>query len=157
MDSRLFKGVKGGGPSLYRLFTPCLAGTSRRDERPPTHFFVKKKFSSIGGADTATQKVSSVFCYAHTSCGGGTPSGQRDDGGGRIPMGAEIPPPAHTDRKLYPSLCRNPSAAQELPRAREGAFFFTKKAYCGNQTLCVAVVRKSVQTQPPLFPPFKSP
>ncbi len=72
-------------------------------------------------------------------------------------MGAEIPPPAHTDRKLYPSLCRNPSAAQELPRAREGAFFFTKKAYCVNQTLCVAEGRKSVQTQPPLFPPLKSP
>ena len=38
-----------------------------------------------------------------------------------------------------------------------GAFFFTKKAYCGNQTVCVAEVRKSVQTQPPLFPPLRSP
>ena len=47
------------------------------------------------------------------------------------------------------------SAAQELPRTQEGAFFFTKKAYCGNQTACVAGGRKSVQTQPPLFPPLK--
>ena len=43
---------------------PYLAGTSRRDDRPPTHFFVKKKFIPIGGAETATQKVPSVFCYA---------------------------------------------------------------------------------------------
>ena len=54
---------------------------------------------------------------------------------------------------LRPELC----AAQEVPRTQEGAFFFTKKAYCVNQTLCVAESRKSVQTQPPLFPPLKSP
>ncbi len=47
---------------------PCLAGTFRREDRPPTHFFVKKKFSSIGGADSTTQKVSSVFCCAHAFC-----------------------------------------------------------------------------------------
>ena len=38
------------------------------------------------------------------------------------------------------------SAPQEVPRTQEGAFFFTKKAYCGNQTDCVAESRKSVQT-----------
>ncbi len=37
-------------------------------------------------------------------------------------------------------------APQELPRTQEGAFFFTKKAYCGNQTVCVTESRKSVQT-----------
>ena len=59
-------------------------------------------------------------------------------------MGTESPS-AHTDRKHYPSLHGNPGAPQELPRRQEGAFFFTKKAYCVNQTACVAVVRKSVQ------------
>ena len=52
-------------------FSPCPAGTPRRDDRPPTHFFVKKKFIPIGGAETATQKVSGVFCYAHAFCGEG--------------------------------------------------------------------------------------
>ena len=42
-------------------------------DRPPTHFFVKKKFIPIGGANTATQKVLSGFCYAHTLCGAGSP------------------------------------------------------------------------------------
>ncbi len=60
LDSRLL----GYGASLYRPVTPCLAGTSRKDAPPPTHFFVKKKFGPIGGAETATQKVPSVFCYA---------------------------------------------------------------------------------------------
>ncbi len=45
-------------------------------------------------------------------------------------------------------------AAQEVPRRQEGAFFFTKKAYCGNQTVCVAESQKSVQTQPH---PFSAP
>ncbi len=44
---------------------------------------------------------------------------------------------------------QRPYAPQEVPRTQEGAFFFTKKAYCGNQTLCVAESRKSVQTHPP--------
>ena len=57
----------GGGdgrkrPSPYLAGTPCLPDTSRRDDRPPTHFFVKKKFIPIGGAETATQKVPSVLC-----------------------------------------------------------------------------------------------
>ena len=60
LDSRLFKGVKGGGgSSLYRLVTSCLAVTSRKDDRPPTHFFVKKKIIPIGGAETTTQTVPS--------------------------------------------------------------------------------------------------
>ena len=58
LDSRLF-GVMGVWD-----FGFCLADTLRRDDRPPTHFFVKKKFIPIGGAETATQKVPSVFCYA---------------------------------------------------------------------------------------------
>ena len=38
------------------------------------------------------------------------------------------------------------SAAQDLSRTQEGAFFFTKKAYCVNRTDCVAGIRESVQT-----------
>ena len=61
-------------------------------------------------------------------------------------MEAEIPSPAHTDRKIWLSLCRNPRAPQEVSRTQEGAFFFTKKAYCVNQSFCVAESGKSVQT-----------
>ena len=63
LDSRLF-GVMRVWDSGF-----CLADTPRKDDRPPTHFFVKKKFSSIGGAETTTQKVPSVLCYAQTLCG----------------------------------------------------------------------------------------
>ena len=63
LDSRLF-GVMGG-----QNFSPCLADTLRRDDRPPTHFSVKKKFSPVCGAETTTQNISSVLCYAHTLCG----------------------------------------------------------------------------------------
>jgi hypothetical protein len=41
-------------------FSFRLADTSRRDDRPPTHFFVKKKW--VGGAESTTQKVSSGLC-----------------------------------------------------------------------------------------------
>ena len=68
LDSRLFKGAEGWGLSLHRLVTSCLAGTFCVVDRPPTHFFVKKKFIPAGGAKTATQGVSSVFCYAHAFC-----------------------------------------------------------------------------------------
>ena len=52
------------------------------------------------------------------------------------------------------ALRRNLGAAQEVPRTQEGAFFFTKKAYCGNQAVCVAEGRKSLQTCPtPFFRP----
>ena len=78
----------------------CLAGTLFVDDRPPTHFFVKKKFSSIGGAENTTQGVSSGFCYAQTFCGGNavgrteSPSqGLPPDGGGRVPFVAQNPSP----------------------------------------------------------------
>ncbi len=105
----LAKGTRPlGFPSFLGLwgrdFGFCPAGSPCVVDRPPTHFFVKKKFSSIGGAATTTQKVSSV------------------------------------------SVTLILSAAQEVPRTQEGAFFFTKKAYCVNQTACVAESRKSVQT-----------
>ena len=164
----------------------CPAGTPRRDDRPPTHFFVKKKFIPTGGAETATQKVPSVFCYARDFlCGAkccathGIPqAGLPSDGGipampptflrnvwERGPVGPEGQRWWKDSDRGAKSLPAEPvsvvvlhlrlSAAQELPRTQEGAFFFTKKAYCGNQTLCVAGGRKSVQTQPPLFPPLK--
>ena len=69
LDSRLFKGAEGWGLSLYRLVTSCLAGTFCVVDRPPTHFFVKKKFIPTCGAGAATQKVPSVSCYAHAFCG----------------------------------------------------------------------------------------
>ena len=49
-------------------FSLCLADTPRKDDRPPTHFFVKKKFSPTCGAGAATQKVPGVSCCAHTLC-----------------------------------------------------------------------------------------
>ncbi len=62
-------------------------------------------------------------------------------------------PQAHRMPRLHkligttiPICTETPCAAREVPRTQEGAFFFTKKAYCGNQTLCVAENRKSVQT-----------
>ena len=74
-----------------------------------------------------------------------------------FPREYRVPPSAHTDRKHYPNLHGNPSAAQEVPRTQEGAFFFTKKAYCGNQTLCVAGGRKSLQTYPPTISALNKP
>ncbi len=56
------------------------------------------------------------------------------------------PPPAHTDRKHYPRLRRDLVRRREVSRTHKGAFFFTKKAPCVNQTLCVAERGKSLQT-----------
>ncbi len=56
LDSRLF-GVIG-----VLDFSPCLAGAFRRVDRPPTRFFVKKKFIPTYGAESTTQKASSVLC-----------------------------------------------------------------------------------------------
>ena len=64
LDSRLFKGAEGWGLSLHRLVTSCLAGTFCVVDRPPTHFFVKKKFIPTCGVGAATQRVPSVLCYA---------------------------------------------------------------------------------------------
>ena len=47
-----------------RISVPASLGIPRRADRPPTHFFVKKKFIPIGDTETTTQKVPSVFCYA---------------------------------------------------------------------------------------------
>ena len=65
LDSRLFWGGWDGRlrPSPYLADTPFVV------DRPPTHFFVKKKFIPAGGAETATQKVPDGFCCAHTLCG----------------------------------------------------------------------------------------
>ncbi len=56
MDSHLFRVMEEQNCS------PCLADTFRRNDRPPTHFFVKKKFIHTSGAATATQRTSSLFC-----------------------------------------------------------------------------------------------
>ncbi len=81
-------------------FSSCLADTPRRDDRPPTYFFVKKKFIPIGDAESFER----VQLRSHSVRGRGF-----------------------------------------VRRTQEGAFFFTKKAYCGNQTVCVAG-GESVQT-----------
>ena len=71
--------------------------------------------------------------------------------------GSRNPPTCTYRSEARPQSAQKPRAAQELSRTQKGAFFFTKKASCVNQTFCVAESRKSVQTQPPLFPPLKKP
>ena len=71
-------------------------------------------------------------------------------------MGTECPSCTYRSEALSQSV-QAPRAVQEVPRTQGGAFFFTKKAYCVNETACVAGGRKSVQTQPHPFSPFKSP
>ncbi len=155
-----------------------------RGRSPAYPFFRKEKIHSHSGVESTTQKVPSVFCYARDFLRGGALYAARNPpvratAWRRHPCHApDVPserstrgPSQHSalidalcevksrssSRKNDPSLCRNPSAAQKLPRTQGGAFFFTKKAYCGNQTACLAESRKSVQTQPPLFPPLISP
>ena len=166
------------GASLYRLFTPCVV------DRPPTHFFVKKKFIPIGGAGSFERvllrsdflrggglvrrtespsqgyrlSAASLPCPLVIRSEGTYGRGDRRCSEGAavvegVPHGQGTSELAHTDRKIDPSLRRNPDAAQEVCRTQGGAFFFTKKAYCVNQTACVAEGRKSLQTQPPLFRP----
>ncbi len=165
--------------------SPYLAGTSRRDERPPTYFFVKKIQPSRRRRKFRACSVTLIFSAEGEHCaaygipqsglppvGGipamprtflrnvwerGPPLLRRSGGGGRIPMGAEIPPTrTYRSEALSPSV-QEPCAAQEVPRTQEGAFFFTKKAYCVNRTLCVAGRGKSVQTQPPPPSALKKP
>ncbi len=50
-------------------FSSCLADTPRRDDRPPTHFFVKKKFIPTCGVGAATQSVPGVLCCTQMLCG----------------------------------------------------------------------------------------
>ena len=70
LDSHLLGvGVGTGACAL----PPYLAGTPRSDDRPPTHFFVKKKFIPVCGAAPATQKVSSVRCAESLGGTGGIP------------------------------------------------------------------------------------
>ena len=71
-----------GFPSVggYREqdFDSCLADAPCVDDRPPTHFFVKKKFIPTCGADTTTQKVSGVFCCANAARRRNSPRTQQD-------------------------------------------------------------------------------
>ena len=142
---------------------PCLAGTFRRAHRPPTHFFVKKKFIPIGGAESTTQKVPSGLSYAHTLCGGGTLCHARNPPAIRFAPG---PPPAASSEAEYKGgkrFLRLTKFEQKSPcgagsiRTQGGAFFFTKKASCGNQTLCVAGGGSLYRLDPPHFPPLKKP
>ena len=68
-----FPSFGGGGgdgrlrPSPYLAGTPCLADTSRRDDRPPTHFFVKKihphRRRRVCGAGSTPHPGGSFFLY----------------------------------------------------------------------------------------------
>ncbi len=109
-------------------FGSCLAGTSRSDDRPPTHFFVKKKFGSIGGAAPASQKVSSVLCYAHTFCGGETLCDARNPPAIRFAPG---PPPFKQGGKKFLRLTKSAQkprcGAGSIPH-RGGSFFLYEKS-----------------------------
>ena len=66
LGTRNFGGGGGDGrkrPSPYLAGTSCLAGALRRDDRPPTHFFVKKKFSPACGDDGATHFAVCPFLH----------------------------------------------------------------------------------------------
>ena len=71
LESRLL-GVGTGAyarPLPRWYFLPRLCFPQGRS--PAYHFFVKKKFSPTGGAETTTQKVPSVFYYARDFLQGG--------------------------------------------------------------------------------------
>ena len=122
----------GGGDGRLRP-PPCLAGTPFVVDRPPTHFFVKKKFGSIGGAEFTTQRVSSGFCYAHTLCGGGTLCDARNP--------------------QQEALAQALLGAESTPHA-EGSFFLYEKSVLGESD-CLRGRRTEVCTDltPPLFCP----
>jgi hypothetical protein len=115
-----------GFPSFLGLwgqdFSPCPADTLRRDDRPPTHFFVKKKFSPVCGAETTTQKVPGMFCYAHSFC-----KEQRRNT-------LEIPRPSSEACKERKRLLRRTEFAQKLLCGAEstphpgGSFFLYEKS-----------------------------
>ncbi len=68
--------------------------------------------------------------------------------------------PTCTYRSEAPSQpAQNRCAAQEVSRIQEGAFFFTKKAYCGNQTPAWqkdgSLYRLNLNPFPPLKKPLK--
>ena len=76
------------------------------------------------------------------------------------------PPPAASSEAEYKGgkrFLRLTKFEQKSPcgagsiRTQGGAFFFTKKASCGNQTLCVAGGGSLYRLDPPLFPPLKKP
>ena len=73
-----------------------------------------------------------------------------------FPQGHQVPACPYRSEAVSQTV-QEPRAAQEVPRRQEGAFFFTKKAYCVNQTICVAESRKSVQTQPQPLSALKKP
>ena len=52
----------GGGDGRLRP-PPYLAAALRRHDRPPTHFFVKKKFSYTSGVGTPPHAGGSFFLY----------------------------------------------------------------------------------------------
>ncbi len=56
-------------PIFLRLwgqdFGSCLADTFHRDDRPPTHFFVKKKFIPTGDAESPERVVLRTYSLRH--------------------------------------------------------------------------------------------
>ncbi len=110
------------------------ADTSCVVDRPPTHFFVKKKFSPTCGAGAATQKVPSVFWYAR-------------DFLFRVKHCATL-------GGFIPSLRGNPCAAQESTPHAGGSFFLYVKSGL-RESDCLRGRKPEVCTDstPPLFRP----
>ena len=60
-------------PYPYLTGTSCLAGTPRKDDRPPTHFFVKKKFIPAGDAERFGRALLRIYALrGETLCGSGS-------------------------------------------------------------------------------------
>ncbi len=143
-------------------FGSCLAGALRRDDRPPTHFFVKKKFSSIGGAETATQKVPGVFYYARDFlCGvkrcathGILQAGLPPVGGipAMLPLtrGHGVPAPNRV-------CAKTPVWRRKYPARRRELFSLRKKHTAGIRLSVWQTFGSLYRLDPPLFSALQKP
>jgi hypothetical protein len=131
LDSRLW------GVIEVWNFGSCLTGTPCVVDRPPTHFFVKKKFSSIGGAAPATQKVPSVFCHARDFlCGVG--------------LGATL--------EISSPVCAGiPVRRRKYPAGRRELFSLRKKRTAGIRLPAWQWFGSLYKLNPTPFPPLKKP
>ncbi len=131
--------------------SPYLAGTFRKDDRPPTHFFVKKKFIPIGGAESTTQKVPSGLSYAHTLCGGGTLCHARNPPAIRFAPG---PPPFNKGGKKFLRLTeavQTLCGAGSTPHAGGSFFLYEKSVLRESDYLCGRKPEVCTDLTPPLF------
>ena len=132
-------------------------GVLPRSYCPPCSCFLPRSYSLRGGTlcHDRNPPVRATACRRHPCHAPDVPSERMGEGTAAAPkerrwwkdsLRGTNPPPAHTDRKHYPRLRRDLVRRREVSRTHKGAFFFTKKAPCVNQTLCVAERGKSLQT-----------